>query len=180
MTDFAMGKDRVRPMTADDLALVLEWRNHPNIRRFMLTQHEIATEEHRHWFDIVSKDNSRKQLLFEDGAGVPLGYVQLIGANDGGIADWGFYMAPNAAKGTGRRMGKVTLAFAFQEIGLHKVCGQALDFNTASLRFHRRLGFQQEGVLREQHRIANDYYDLICFGLLQSEWNINNSEALNV
>ncbi len=95
-----------------------------------------------------------------------MGFVQFSGVAPGGIADWGFYAAPEARKGSGSKLGVAALGFAFETLGLHKVCGQALDFNEASIRFHLRLGFQQEGVLREQKRIGGKYHDLICFGLL--------------
>ncbi len=47
-----------------------------------------------------------------------------------------------------------------------------LASNTASLAFHRRLGFTEEGVLRQQHRGADGahYHDVHCFGLLRADW----------
>ena len=56
--------------------------------------------------------------------------------------------------------------------GLWGVCGQVLASNTASLAFHRRLGFAEEGVLRQQHRSADGahYHDVLCFGLLRADW----------
>ena len=88
----------------------------------------------------------------------------------GGIADWGFYAAPDAPKGTGRKLGASALTYAFARLELHKVCGQALDFNERSIHFHLRLGFQQEGVLREQHFDGEQYHGIVCFGLLATEW----------
>jgi RimJ/RimL family protein N-acetyltransferase len=63
------------------------------------------------------------------------------------------------------------LRYGFQTEGLHKIYGQALDFNLPSIQFHRALGFQQEGVLRDQHRDGASYHAIVCFGLLQAEWN---------
>ena len=160
----------IRPMQRQDLERVLDWRNHPDIRRVMLTQHEITLPEHRVWFERSSADPAKRLLIVEE-HGVPLGYVHFIGVATGAAADWGFYAAPDADKGSGRKLGRAALHFAFQGLGLHKVCGQALSFNHASVRFHRSLGFQQEGVLREQHLLGNAYHDLICFGLLRHEWN---------
>jgi UDP-4-amino-4,6-dideoxy-N-acetyl-beta-L-altrosamine N-acetyltransferase len=169
MPEFIQGETCLRSMTAEDLELVLAWRNHQDVRRFMLTQHEITLAEHTRWFEQASNEQGRHLRIFEFG-GKPLGFVHFSGSKKGGTANWGFYVAPYAPKGTGRRLGMVGLGFAFKAIGLHKVCGRALDFNDASIRFHRLLGFKQEGVLREQHRIGERYHDLICFGLLQREW----------
>lgn len=156
-------------MTSDDLMRVLTWRNDPRIRRYMLTQHEISFEEHRQWFERASQDSSRRLLVFE-AAGKPCGYVGFHGVVADDAADWGFYAAPDAPKGTGRRLGRAALDFAFDVLGLHKVCGQVLALNEPSIEFHRALGFRQEGVLREQHRLGDAYHDLVCFGLLEREW----------
>ena len=38
--------------------MVLAWRNHPAVRGFMLTQHEISLDEHRQWFARVKLDKN--------------------------------------------------------------------------------------------------------------------------
>lgn len=160
---------KIRQMTDVDLEQVLAWRNNVKVRRYMLTQHEISPAEHRQWFERTSLEPMRRLLIVEED-GLPLGFVHFKGVVPEGIADWGFYAAPDVPKGSGRKLGVTALDFAFGALGLHKVCGQALDFNEASIRFHRELGFRQEGVLRQQHRIDGTYHDLICFGLLRDEW----------
>ena len=159
----------IRPLVAEDLPEVINWRNHPDVRRFMFTQHEISLEEHRCWFARVSHDSARHLLIVED-AQEPIGFVQLSNVCPGGVADWGFYARPDAPKGTGRKIGWAALRYAFGELGLHKVCGQAIDSNKASIAFHKKLGFKQEGALRDQQRIEGVYHTLICFGLLAHEW----------
>jgi UDP-4-amino-4,6-dideoxy-N-acetyl-beta-L-altrosamine N-acetyltransferase len=170
LMNFDDGDRRIRAMTINDLDLVRAWRNHPKIRRYMLTQHEISIDEHRKWFERSSHDLSKRLLIFEE-KHAPLGFVQFSGVTPGGIADWGFYTAPDSPKGTGKKLGRAALKFAFHTLGLLKVCGQALASNDASIHFHRELGFKQEAVLRKQHQINGNYQDLICFGLLCSGWS---------
>jgi UDP-4-amino-4,6-dideoxy-N-acetyl-beta-L-altrosamine N-acetyltransferase len=149
--------------------MLLAWRNHSDVRRFMLTQHEIKFEEHLRWFQKSSNDFSRRLLLVEE-AQIPIGYVQFTDVKEGGVADWGFYARPNSAKGTGRKIGKTALNYAFGTLNLHKVCGQALEKNEVSVAFHQRLGFKQEALLRDQKYIDGEYYSIVCFGLLSHEW----------
>lgn len=160
---------QIRLMVNADLERVLAWRNHSEVRRYMLTQHEITLDEHRQWFERNSQDPMRRLLIVEEDD-MALGFVHFKGVESGAISDWGFYAAPGVQKGSGRKLGMKALNFAFQELELHKVCGQALAFNEASVRFHRKLGFQQEGVLRQQLQIDGTYHDLICFGILHDEW----------
>lgn len=160
-------------MESDDLERVLGWRNHPEIRRYMYTQHEITLEEHTRWFARSTRDPKRHLLIFELES-TPLGFVNIHQIAQGGIADWGFYAAPDAPKGAGSLLGQAVLRYAFIEAVLHKLSGQALAFNEASIRFHHSLGFTQEGTLRQQHFDGRHYHDVVCFGLLASEWQVNH------
>lgn len=162
----------IRALVYEDLPMVLSWRNHEDVRRFMFTQHEISLEEHSRWFAVASEDATRRLLVVENVSG-PLGYVQLSHVEPGGVANWGFYVRPDAPKGSGLILGQVALSHAFGELKLYKVCGQAIKSNAASIAFHKRLGFAQEGVLRDQQYIAGAYHSLVCFGLLAREWQIN-------
>lgn len=164
---------QIRLLKAEDLKHVLSWRNHPDIRRYMLHQQEITLDEHYRWFERASNDPTKKLLIVEENE-LALGFVQFSGVSKDAIADWGFYAIPAAPKGTGRKLGFAALNFAFDFLQLHKVCGQALNFNTASIYLHQTLGFQQEGILRDQHRIDGFYRDLICFGLLRREWRLHD------
>jgi len=160
---------QIRSMVEEDLTMVLAWRNHPEVRRFMFTQHEISLAEHSQWFMRAMQDSTRRLLVVQE-LGSPIGYVQFSNVAPGGVAEWGFYARPDAAKGTGRKLGTIAVDHAFNELKLHKVCGQAIDTNQASIRFHERLGFKREGVLRDQKRMNDQYQTLICFGLLAHEW----------
>lgn len=102
-----------------------------------------------------------------------MGFINIHQIAAGGIADWGFYAAPDAPKGTGKQLGQAALQYAFSVVGAHKLCAQALHFNERSVRFHLNLGFQQEGTLRDQHFDGQNYHDVVCFGLLASEWQAN-------
>lgn len=164
----------LRPMTSTDLESVLELRNHGEIRRYMLTQHEISLEEHTAWFDRASQNSGLELLVLEIDEKC-CGFVQFKETNYHGVVDWGFYAAPDAPKGTGRKLGLSALNHAFKKENLHKICGHALHWNQPSIEFHKSLGFAQEGILRAQHFDGAAYYDLICFGLLKHDWAAKES-----
>jgi len=157
-----------------DLELVLAWRNHPEVRRYMYTQHEITLDEHQRWFEHASTDLKKHLLIFEmNQPPKPMGFVNFNETGNGGIADWGFYVAPEAPKRSGRQLGRAALNYAFAQLKLHKVCGQALAYNERSIQFHQSLGFQQEGMLHDQHFDGERYHHVIYFGLLSHEWQPN-------
>lgn len=171
------GTGRVRPMTAADLDMVLRWRNHPDVRRWMYTTHEIGLDEHRRWFESASQDPDRTLLVYElDGA--PTGFVNIGRIKGADVAEWGFYLAPDAPAGSGTGLGRAALEHAFLVLKLHKVSGHALAANERSLRFHQRLGFRDEGVRRDHHLAADGTrHSVACFGLLRDEWLAERGRA---
>lgn len=172
MLEIGQCKGKIRLMSEQDLELVFQWRNHLDVRMFMYTQHKIAFAEHKCWYESCSKNDNKHLLIFEIN-GNPLGFINISRFSLGGVADWGFYVAPDAPKGTGRQLGCAALSYAFGTLDLHKLCGQALLFNEPSIGFHKSLGFQQEGILRDQHFDGEKYYSIVCFGLLSCEWSSN-------
>jgi len=171
-----MSGHRLRSMTESDLGQVLQWRNHPEVRRCMYTTHEIRLDEHRKWFS-DAEDNPAIELLIYEQNDKAQGFVNITRTRCREVAEWGFYLAPDAPRGSGRELGKQALNYAFAQLGLHKLCGQALGFNERSISFHKKMGFTEEGRLREQHFDGTIFHDVVCFGLLAKEWQINKREC---
>ena len=164
-------RERLRPLEARDLEVIRTWRNHPDIRRYMYTQHTIGREEHQRWFEHADADPDKYLLIFERD-GVPTGFVNLSIVDQAARrAEWGFYLAPEAPKGSGTLLGKRALSYAFKDLNQNKLCGEALAANHRSIRFHERLGFRQEGRLRDHHFDGSEYHDVIAFGLMAREWH---------
>ena len=172
MGDASTSQGFLRVMIAADLDSVLQMRNHVDVRRYMLTQHEITMEEHALWFDRASQNSSLELLVLEIDTKC-CGFAQFKETNYRGVIDWGFYVAPVAPKGTGRTLGLAAIKHAFKNESTHKICGQALSWNHPSIEFHKSLGFGQEGILLDQHFDGIACHDLICFGLLKRSWLVN-------
>ncbi|WP_190037075.1 GNAT family N-acetyltransferase [Streptomyces fructofermentans] len=62
------------------------------------------------------------------------------------------------------------LRFMFTERRFHKCQASVLAYNEGSLALHRRLGFVEEGRLREHVFAAGRHHDLVVLGLLAREF----------
>ncbi len=149
--------------------MLLEWRNHPSVRNFMFTQHQISLEEHISWFERASNDPSRFLLIIEEQDN-PIGYVQFCKLGSEGVANWGFYVRPNAPKGSGKKICTMALNFAFSTLNIQKICGQAIESNVASVRIHKSLGFTEEHVSQNQCQTEGVYRTLHRFSLCANRW----------
>ena len=161
--------DGLRRMIVDDLDTVLAWRNHPGVREHMFDRTVVSASEHADWFASQSLRDDVELLLFERD-GFASGYVRLDVNRHCSRAEWGFYKAPTAAAGTGSKMGEAVLSRVFDELDLNRLTGLVLETNVKSLHFHAKLGFTEEGILREHHAIDTRRISVHCFGLLEKEW----------
>lgn len=164
-------RDELHELTEATRDLILPWRNAPEVRRQMYTRHLISPEEHRAWFERMQADPSRRWYLYHDANGEPVGVVNFTEIEpEAGTAFWGFYTRPGAPAGTGKRILYAALEYAFNELGLHKLNGEALATNAVSVHLHEQCGFIREGVFREQHFDGDQHVDIIRLGLLAREW----------
>jgi [ribosomal protein S5]-alanine N-acetyltransferase len=62
------------------------------------------------------------------------------------------------------------LAFAFDDLDLHRLEADVDPRNLASTRCLERLGFVREGHLRERWIVAGEVSDTALYGLLRSDW----------
>jgi RimJ/RimL family protein N-acetyltransferase len=70
------------------------------------------------------------------------------------------------------------LAYAFEELALHRIEADVDPRNSASIRTVERLGFQREGYLRERWQINGEIQDTLFFGLLRPDWEaIKNAHS---
>jgi len=167
--------DLLRALQQDDLAVIRRWRNHPDINRFMFTQHKVTISEHLSWFE-SSRLNKLRSLFVYEVEGSAQGFLQLERkSKESKVYEWGFYINPDAKRGLGIKMARLAFDKLFVEMGAVKLFAEVLSFNDPSIRFHRKLGFHQEALLRQQHLLNSKYYDVYCFGILKSEWSINQA-----
>jgi UDP-4-amino-4,6-dideoxy-N-acetyl-beta-L-altrosamine N-acetyltransferase len=138
----------------------------------MYTDDLITPEHQLGWFCRQVDDPTTLVFLVEfDGR--PIGVVnfkELDRPTKGCL--WGFYIgATDVPKGTGLRLGYAAIEFAFNELKLGRIRGEVFDFNHKSINLHRRLGFQESGVVRGG-RIKNGVRrDIILFSLDSDTWH---------
>jgi RimJ/RimL family protein N-acetyltransferase len=84
----------------------------------------------------------------------------------------------NHGRGYGTEALELFLTFAFQELRLNRVELVCWAYNTRARRVYEKVGFVQEGVRRQKRFRFGTYHDVICYGLLKSEWEARRSEPI--
>lgn len=162
----------LRPITLDDRELVRNWRNLPEVARFMYTDHMITEEEHARWFERVLADPScRYWVIVWDGKEVGVANLTAID-HVNSRCYWAFYLADPAVRGRGigTYVEYALLRTVFEELSLGKLCCEVLATNPNVVALHKSCGFQQEGLFRRHVTKGGVPLDVVCLAMLKEEW----------
>jgi RimJ/RimL family protein N-acetyltransferase len=90
---------------------------------------------------------------------------------DNRSAELGYVLArPSWGRGLMHEALLAAVDHAFGPLGLNRLEADVDPRNRGSLRSVERLGFRQEGLLRERWIVAGEICDTALFGLLRREW----------
>lgn len=86
-------------------------------------------------------------------------------------AELGFALRRDCwGRGFGTEAVERIVRFAFDELDLHRLEADADPRNDASLRILRKIGFREEGFLRQRYLLGGEPQDAVFLGLLRSDW----------
>jgi len=137
----------------------------------MYSDHIISQKEHNLWFDNILENKTKKYLIYElDGKPVGLaGFTEINSQHN--TAMWAYYIGEDGTpKGTGQKLEKLTLDYAFNTLKLRKLSCEVIASNERVIHIHKKYGFQIEGNFK-QHIIKDGVrVDVIRFAIFQEEW----------
>lgn len=159
----------------ESLEALRVWRNDESLRVFFREYHEITQEMQTKWFNECVK-NTEKQFNFEIRILQPdelighcsLNYVSWTNRT----AEFGIYIGPKNMRGHGYGSDALLtlLRYGFNELGLNRIFCEVFSMN-AAIETYRKIGFKDEGVLREHHFTDGKFIDSFMLGMLKREWN---------
>ncbi len=101
----------------------------------------------------------------------PVGYVILRGILGGEpVVELKRIVITKTDAGHGQGVMGLLMHKVFDEIGAHRLWLDVAEDNERAQHVYRKLGFVEEGRLREAARRKGDWHDLVLFGMLKSEW----------
>ena len=168
----------LRPMKRSDISYFLNWFNDPEIVQYLdmyLPMTEMSEEKFIEELG-TTRASSDVILVIEaiDGDSTkPIGNCGLhqINPKDHN-AIFGIIIGEKDhwSKGYGVEAGRLMINYGFQQLNLHRISSAAVAFNERSIKLHRKLGFQEEGLLRQAMFKNGQYHDRVEFGILRDEW----------
>jgi [ribosomal protein S5]-alanine N-acetyltransferase len=154
----------------------VEWRGQPLSVRYNplqpMSRQEIVQTLEAEGSDLSDLRKHQKYRWFVECDGVAVGSVALKNiSHTMGYAEIGYGIGqPHQGKGIATAAVRMLVRMCFSESPLRKLLAYVHDQNLASCRVLQKLGFTQEGLLREHYLINGIPANEILFGLLKHEW----------
>jgi UDP-4-amino-4,6-dideoxy-N-acetyl-beta-L-altrosamine N-acetyltransferase len=169
---------RLRDVQSKDKEMIRQWRNKPEVAKYMYTDHYITREEHNRWFErISSESNCRYWVIVCDQ--VDVGLVNIYDVDEKNQrCFWAFYVADPSArgKGVGSFVEYSILKYVFEDLEFNKLCCEVLGFNDAVVNMHKGFGFKEEGFFREHIIKGDQIFDVVRLAILRREWEAKKME----
>jgi [ribosomal protein S5]-alanine N-acetyltransferase len=171
---------RLRWLTMEDAPALFEVFSDPEVTRYWSTPAWTAPESARRLVADIHDGFARRALFqwgivrHEDARVVGTCTLSSIDAAHR-RAELGYALA-RAGWGSGlaREAVRRVLAFAFDELDLHRVEADVDPRNLRSIALLERLGFKLEGHLRERWHVNGEVCDGLFYGLLRHEWRASS------
>lgn len=120
----------------------------------------------------LSTNNCRTVFAIETLDGIHVGRINiLLDDHQNGTFGIGLLIDRDyRGKGYGTSAMKILLKYGFMEKRLNKYSSSVLEGNEASIKMHKKLGCEQEGILKQNIYTNGRYYDEIYFGLTKEDY----------
>jgi RimJ/RimL family protein N-acetyltransferase len=165
---------KLRAMEPSDAEALWRWNHDPEVMRWMDDGYAQPLTRVRTWLQERPRNDYGDVLFGIEAAsdGTLIGLIRLHGAApETGGADLDIYLGEKDYWGKGYATDAVRTIcrYGFDKMRLHKITLTVVTENHAAHHVYRKLGFVEEGRLRQVFRRDGRWYDKYTMGLLAGE-----------
>jgi UDP-4-amino-4,6-dideoxy-N-acetyl-beta-L-altrosamine N-acetyltransferase len=165
-------KIRLRPITDLDTALIVKWRNNPEVRRFFIFQERFTSEMHRQWLKTkVNTGEVIQYIIEEQKTNCAIGSVYFRDINQNfSSAEYGVFIGEDSARshGYGTEATKLFIDFGLNSLALHRISLRAFKENQKAIHSYKKAGFVKEGVFRDMVKLDGEYHDIVFMAIVKN------------
>ena len=167
---------RLRDYSKEDLEMAKNYVNNPEVKQYLEPGipylYTLANEEK--WYEAISANSDTYNFAIEDKKTGK--YIGGCGVNE---VDWknskavvGIFIGDVAyhSKGYGTDAMQVIVRFIFEQMNINKIKLEVYSFNKRAIRCYEKVGFQVEGVLKEEIFRNGKYHDIIEMSIFKRDY----------
>jgi RimJ/RimL family protein N-acetyltransferase len=174
---------KLTAFTREDIAIMSPWYASMELLRYLRPDvaFPMTQEDEVDWFEAMRKDHHTYSFAVRT-----LAENKLIGGCSAMRINWpmrhcmvGIAIGDPKAqgKGYGTDAMRVLLRYCFMELNLNRVALQVYSYNMRAVNSYLKIGFQQEGVLRETLLRDGAYHNIIMMSILRREWDALDNKS---
>lgn len=165
----------LRPIENSDLDLIYASLWDKEGRRLTGTQTVFSRPGIQQWFEDVSEDDSRIDLIIclqeKDQPIGDMAMMEIDHQNQNATVRIAIFKKEYLGNGYGTEAMSVLLDYGFNILNLHRVDLEVFAFNKRARKSYEKLGFKQEGIMRDKLFYDGEFHDAILMGVLKEEFN---------
>lgn len=170
-------KVTLRKITKEDTDNIVKWRNSEGVQKNFFDQDLLTPEIHTWWLENRVETGQVAQFIIVDnetGKDIGTTFIRDIDYKNK-KGEYGIFIGEVIAKGKGlgTEAGKLTLEYAFNELKLHKVFCRVFTENKGAIKADLKAGFIQEGLLKEDIFVDNQFKDILIMAIFNTEKEVD-------
>lgn len=161
------------PIKKEYIDKFIEWLNDLEITQHLMGYRPLTRDMEEKWY--TSLKERENDIIFA----ILINQTQLIG--NCGIMEimWkdrtgkcGIFIGDKKEQGKayGTEAMKLLLNYGFNTLNLNRIDLKVNDFNSRAIKCYQKLGFIEEGRMRQSCFRNGEYHDQIIMSILRSEW----------
>lgn len=166
--------DRVllRPLASGDLRRCVKWFSDPQVVRFLGRSTPVTLAEEERWFREYRRRSDEQIFAIE----VDSHHIGNLGLHKVDRvhrkAELGIVIGEPAywSRGYGSDAVRAGLRYGFGSLGLNKISLDVIEYNERGIRSYEKVGFQREGVHREEIFKDGRFFNVLRMGILAREF----------
>ena len=164
---------RLRPITAEDTADIVRWRNDPEVQQFFIFREPFTAQMHQGWLENkVFPGHVIQYIIEEKASGKSVGSVYFRDIDrHHESAEYGIFIgeAWARAKGFGSETARLFTDFGLDVLRLHRISLRLLAGNSAAQHSYEKAGFVTEGLFNGMVKLDGEFTDILFMAKLREE-----------
>ncbi|HUH42992.1 MAG TPA: UDP-4-amino-4,6-dideoxy-N-acetyl-beta-L-altrosamine N-acetyltransferase [Sulfurimonas sp.] len=148
-------------LTIEEKKLILSWRNHSDIKKWMYTTQAITLEEHLKFIDTLKNSKDKKYFVIKN-KDIYLGVIDFYNITKNSVKI-GLYKNPQV-QNIGKLLLDTLLQYSFDILKVDVVISEVFQSNEKAYKLYLSIGFKSFGS-----KIINNK-KVICMELKRENW----------
>jgi RimJ/RimL family protein N-acetyltransferase len=162
-------------LSISDYEVYHSWQNDMDVMYSTSQELDVYTieETEKYMATIASQPNAKGYIIQDKKTNQLVGIISLVNIDNknrsaeciidiGAKEMWG--------KGIGTEALTLILDFAFNELNFHRISLQVFSFNERAIKLYEKMGFTNEGRIRQALYRSGNWHDIIIMGILKFEY----------